>query len=237
MTPTTPLAAENTAVTGIISSGVFRIRVAIAASDGVVASGEAFKLQYSPDQSSWYDVGGIGSGTIWRGYDNAGVADGASLPSTLLSAAVTSQTYEEANNAATVSAILTGASNASEWDWVVQDNNALPETSYYFRMVKSDDSLLDVYSNTPQVTTAAATLTQNTYRWYENLDAIQPTTPLAAENTSVSGVAETDVLRLRISAEASAPCFFRMASLALWPMSRMSTSVNGTGSSFASTIK
>ena len=205
LTPTTPKAAENTPATGVTSADVSRIRLSIEVGDSAVAAGETFKLQFATSTSGpWTDVGGLGSGVIWRGFDNPTPVDGATIPSTVLSGAATVQTYEEANNA-TAGAMPPGASVASEWDWVVQDNNATPSTTYFFRMVKSGGAALDSYTSYPEITTDAATLTQNTYRWYQNADAVQPTAPLAAESTAASGVAETDVVRVRLSAEASAP--------------------------------
>ena len=205
-TPTVPLAAQDVAATGVTSSDVIRLRISIVASDSSVAAGEGFKLQHATSTGGpWTDVGGIGSGSIWRAYDNATPSDGSALPSTLLSTATTTQTYEEANNAVSVNPIVTGAGSGSEWDWVVQDNNASPSTAYYFRMVKSAGLALDSYANYVQVTTDAATLTQNTYRWYDNIDAVQPTAARAAENTATTDVAETDIVRLRLSAQASAP--------------------------------
>ena len=205
VTPTTPKAAENTAATGVTSSDVSRIRLSIEVSDSAVAAGETFKLQFATSTSGpWTDVGGLGSGEIWRGFNNPSVSDGATLPSTVLSGVSTAQTYEEANNA-TAGAMPPGTTVASEWDWVVQDNNAAPSTTYFFRMVKSSGTALDSYTNYPEITTDAATLTQNTYRWYQNANAVQPTVALAAENTAASSVAETDVVRIRLSAEASAP--------------------------------
>lgn len=40
---------------------------------------------------------------------------------------------------------------------------------------------------------------QTNYRFYENLDAIQPTSALASQDASVSGVIDQDILRLRVS--------------------------------------
>ena len=40
---------------------------------------------------------------------------------------------------------------------------------------------------------------QNDWRWYENINLIQPTTAKAAENTAVSGINLADILRVRIN--------------------------------------
>ena len=50
--------------------------------------------------------------------------------------------------------------------------------------------------------TRQVALDQTAYRFYQNLDAVQPTTALAAENTAATGVGLADVIRLRLSAQA-----------------------------------
>ena len=42
-------------------------------------------------------------------------------------------------------------------------------------------------------------LTQSDYRWYENINAIQPATPKEIKNTSITNVMNNDVLRVRIN--------------------------------------
>lgn len=119
---------------------------------------KAFKLQYvaATDCTSalnWSDVGAIGAGSaVWRGYNNTSVTDGATLPSTILSLSNTAQSYVEANNSPGVVATTTMGQYA-EWDWVIQDNLATSSTNYCFRMVLSDGTPLDTYTNYPQATT------------------------------------------------------------------------------------
>lgn len=50
----------------------------------------------------------------------------------------------------------------------------------------------------------AATLSQSTYRWYDNTDALTPTSALAGENTSIDTPASGSVLRLRMNLSAGA---------------------------------
>ncbi len=112
------------------------------------------------------------------------------------------ESYEEANNSAgTPNAIPVG--QEGEWDWVVQDNGAAASTTYYFRMVKATGTVLGGYTNYPQPTTAIPVLTQDHYRWYDNVDAIQPTTSLGAEDTAITNVAVSAILRLRASLQGS----------------------------------
>jgi hypothetical protein len=42
-----------------------------------------------------------------------------------------------------------------KWDFALKDNGAPASTAYCFRIVKSDNSVLDTYSVIPQITTAA----------------------------------------------------------------------------------
>ena len=201
--PTTALAGENSAISDTTDATAYRLRINLEIATVQLPSGESFKLQYSVSTGGpWTDVGGIGAGEIWRGLDNASVADGTALSATLLGASNVVETYEEANNsAATPSGIPVG--QTGEWDWVVQQNGASQLTTYYFRMVESDGTAINGYTRYPTLTTAGPKLQQDAYRWYQNSDAVQPSTALAAENTAAGSVASGDVLRLRLSLVAS----------------------------------
>lgn len=48
-------------------------------------------------------------------------------------------------------------------------------------------------------TPAVSVLTQGAYRWYANVDALDPTTPLAAEDTAIDAQAAGTQLRLRMN--------------------------------------
>ena len=62
------------------------------------------------------------------------------------------ESYEESNpSVANLNSILT--TQRGEWDWVIQNNNALSETRYYFRMVTVDGAALSSYLQYPQVST------------------------------------------------------------------------------------
>ena len=158
--PTTALAAENTAITGPTQGAVYRIRMNLDNTGVTLAAGAVFKLQYSTSTSGpWSDLGAIGSGDTWRGYDNPSVTDGLTISAALLSSSFNNdrETYEEANNATTVDNIVGG--KEAEFDWVVQDNAAVGGTTYYFRMVYSGGSAFNTYTNYPQVTPAVPSVT------------------------------------------------------------------------------
>ena len=199
--PGSSLAAEDTAASGVASSDVIRLRISLGATVLATSAGETFKLQYALSTGGpWTDVGGIGSGVIWRGYDNATPTDGSTLSVALLSGISILETYEEANSSAGIPNSIT-VGNSAEWDWVIENNGAAAAATYYFRMVYSDGSAVDTYTQHAQLSTATpvATLTQNDYRWYQNVDGLSPTTALSAENTAATGMTDTTVLRLRMN--------------------------------------
>ncbi len=149
-------ASDNPPNTG----DILRLRVSLQISNAnLSASQNAFKLQYGQGSScgsieTWNDVGAAGSGSIWRGYDNASPADGATLSSTLLSVSDVAQTYEEGNpTAANPNGVNTGQDG--EWDFAIENNGAPADTTYCFRVVNDDGSVL-VYNNYPQLTTNTA---------------------------------------------------------------------------------
>lgn len=120
--------------------------------EALSTSSQAFKLQYATNTGGpWTDVGFIGSTTsTWRGYDNTTSTDGAVLPVLLLTESDVAETYEEANpTALNPNQIAIG--QWAEWDWVVQENGASANATYYFRMVKSDGTALNTYTRYPTV--------------------------------------------------------------------------------------
>jgi len=162
--PTTPLANENTDIASVADSDVVRVRMGIQVGVNDLSSGSlAFTMQYGEGAvcsaiGTWYDVGGVGSGTIWRGYNNVTPADGATLTASLLNAQANDlASYEEANdsvnNPNTVS-----RGNWGEWDWVLENNGATAGTDYCFRMITTDDQVI-TYTNYPQITTASGSET------------------------------------------------------------------------------
>lgn len=140
---------------------VLRLRMSLMASTtNAVLGSSSFKLQYAAttscaavDDSGWSDVGSTSSTTApWRGYNNAGVADAATLPSKLLTLSDYAETYEEQNNTYPNPAALTDG-DVGEWDWVVQQNGAAAGTAYCFRMAQVSGAGLKGYLNYPTLVT------------------------------------------------------------------------------------
>ena len=203
VTPTTGLAAENTATTGATPTTIFRLRMNVGVGTAnLTGDRQAFKLQFATSTGgAWTDLGAAGSGVAWRFFDNPTPTDGSTLPSVLLSSSEVAESYQESNpSPLNPNPIDTG--DEGEWDWVVQSNTAVAGT-FFFRMVKDDGTPLDTYVNFPAISTAAPVLTQQDYRWYANIDALTPTTSLAGENTLVTGATPLTVFRLRMNIDVS----------------------------------
>ena len=154
ISPGSALAAQDAAITDVASGDALHLRISIKDTVVDLDPGEVFKLQFSTSTGSgWTDVGCIGSGAIWRGFDNATPADGATLSTNQLTAATILESYEEANSSAgTPNKIDTD--KAGEWAWIIQSNGAVGSTTYYFRIVYDNGSVLDTYTVFPTVTMA-----------------------------------------------------------------------------------
>ena len=151
--PTTAKAAENTAITEVDDTDVIRLRINISNGPNNLGAGATFKLQFSTATSTgWTDVGATSSSAIWRGFDNASVADGTTITTNLIgsSSPADKQTYEEQNDA-TANALAKNKNG--EFDWVIQNNSAPTTTVYFFRIVRAIGTPLEGYTNYPQVTT------------------------------------------------------------------------------------
>lgn len=91
--------------------------------------------------------------------DNATPADGVALTANVNDPTdggrtIVNQDYEELNNFTNTEATIASGQDG-KWDFALQDNGALANTDYCFRIVKSDGSLLNEYVLIPQITTAA----------------------------------------------------------------------------------
>ena len=173
-----------------------RLRMSLRVSNANLPGGLfAFKLQYGLRATSsscsaigsWTDVGAVGSGAIWRGYDATGTVDGTNVsgnPPTggqlLLSVSDIAGTYVE-QNPSPANPYAVSAANDVEYDWHIQHNGAVERSTYCFRMIESDGTTLDGYFNYPQVRTASFSPVTKNWRWYNDATSTTPTVPLANE--------------------------------------------------------
>jgi hypothetical protein len=135
---------------------VLRLRLAFGVENvSLAANSVQYALQWAEGavcsaDLDWSDVGAIGSTAPWRGYNNA-PADGATIPSLVLSESDVLLSYEEENRTATnTSSVNIGAE--AEFDFVIQ-HNATSSTNYCFRLINADGTTLNEYDRYPQLIT------------------------------------------------------------------------------------
>ncbi len=130
--------------------------------------------------------------------------------------------WSEDETTGAVSMQLYYATGAGNCDAIVPDS-ALPGNSSGFASAPVDISKLDTATydricmkatlsdvgGSPKLNDwmvrwlTATTLTQTDYRWYRNANSMQPGTALGEESTFIRGVANSDVLRLRMNLKIS----------------------------------
>ncbi|PIY96729.1 MAG: hypothetical protein COY66_03235 [Candidatus Kerfeldbacteria bacterium CG_4_10_14_0_8_um_filter_42_10] len=189
--------AENAAITTSDSppddNDLIRIRMSVTvATENLAINSQAFKLQYGEgatcgDIVTWNDVGAAGSATIWRGESDTNPADGSTISSGLLTGTNALESYEEQNNSVNNPTGI-DIGQIGEWDWLVQNNGAVHDTSYCFRMVKSDGTALDTYTNYPKISTEVTTFSSS----FENGNGQNFTKPYSSDATKVSFNSELD---------------------------------------------
>jgi hypothetical protein len=167
----TALAAQDTAATLGLTGAAFRLRMLlhVGVSDLFTNEG-SFKLQFAQrgtdgvcDTSfSGETYSDVTTSTVIAFYNNSTPSDGANLTAntndpTHGSDTIVNQTYEELNPF-TNSVAAISAGQDGKWDFALFDNNSTPtSTTYCFRIVKNDGSLLNTYSVIPQITMSAIT--------------------------------------------------------------------------------
>ncbi len=161
------LANQDTAASAPMQGTPFRLRTLVHVSGKQYGSGAAgVKLQFATKSGTCdtsftgenYNDVAAGSGTI-RYYNNTTPADGATATSNANdpSAGHTKvmQGYEEANDAAVLANIPAGQDG--EWDFSLIDNSAPAGSSFCFRLVQANGTLLDAYTVIPELTTGGLT--------------------------------------------------------------------------------
>ncbi len=209
---------ENTSITvddsPLGNTDVIRIRTSIFVSGANLSKDtKSFKLQYAKRTttcgaiSNWNDIGDSASTTaVWRGY-NTSVSDGSVLstdPPTSgdlnLSVSDRAGSFEESNPTATNTyKVLMGED--IEYDWALEANDVEDLTTYCFRMVENDNSVLDEYTYYPTLYTSGYTVEQFNWQWFDDENSVTPSSALAASNTAPSNVSQGNVIKLRVNLE------------------------------------
>jgi len=206
-----PLAAQDTVAITPEQGTPFRLRAALhVGNNELILSGRDFKLQYSV-RSGTCDTGfsgetyvdvGVGSGAI-RYYDNSTPVNGASLTDNANDPVHSghnnsNQTYVEANDFTNSQSSIPSGDDGL-WDFSLVDHSASSGSFYCFRIVNSDNSPLDTYSQIPEITTASREIEQSTYRWFENSDSTDVGAELADQDVGAVAPAQGTPFRLRLA--------------------------------------
>lgn len=189
-----------------------RLRTTIRASNANLPAGfQEFKLQFAERISTctavseWSDLGNTASSSVWRGYAATGTTDGSNLssdpplPGDLLVSVSDVAGRLVHVNPSVLNAYSVLDSEDIEYDWYVQQNGAKPETTYCFRMVREDSTVLEGYFNYPQIRTSGFHPVTNNWRWYDDPDNETPTNALASENTTPTNIENDTALALRVT--------------------------------------
>jgi hypothetical protein len=215
---TTSDLGENTVLTGSdepLGDGEHaRIRLSINPINATFPEqSESFKLQYGErvstcgaiSEASWFDVGALGSGTVWRGYDAPGISDGVSLGSDPanagelnLAASDIAATYEDVNPSA-VNPYRVEEGEDVEYDWHIEQNGANAETFYCFRMIRFDGTPFAAYLDYPQIRTSSFTARSQNWRFYGDVNNETPSSALSSENSAPIDIANGSTTKLRIT--------------------------------------
>lgn len=142
-----------------------RLRIGISIADASLSVGaQQFKLQYKAGTDatcttgSWSDVDAGGGGGIWR-YATSSVSDGTTLSTAQLSTSDILGVYaKSAPTTANPNGVSIG--ETVEYDFHIQHNGASAASTYSFRVVESDGSVLTSYTHCPTVTTLQDTSQQ-----------------------------------------------------------------------------
>jgi hypothetical protein len=222
LTPSDPWPAgvedlgENTIITladePLGADDYLRLRVSLKVSNANLPAGfQRFKLQYGERVttctavSTWNDMGDTASSSAWRGFAGAGTTDGDTLSSdpplpgdlVLSVSDVAGRLVHE--NPSGLNTYSVFESEDIEYDWYIQQNGAVPETTYCFKIVRDDGSELEGYFNYPQIRTAGFSPAIKNWRWYSDVANETPSSPLAAENVAPANISDDDTLSLRLT--------------------------------------
>jgi hypothetical protein len=158
------LANQDTSITLSNDGDAFRLRSLISITQNKLRQNEkTFKLQFA--QQSWV----CDSGFIWETYNDVTTTTAIAFNNNItpsdedilisnindpVNTGITAinQTYQELNNFSTSISEIPEDQDW-KWDFSLIDNTAPNNTSYCFRIVESDGTLLDSYSVIPEITT------------------------------------------------------------------------------------
>ncbi len=167
----------------------------------VARSSDWIKAEYYSIQNGIAKIGGEESTSDYLVYkDNASVSNATTLGSNLLASTDVSASYNENSSNITNPNSATSGQDI-EWDFSIDPLNASKE-DVYFRFVKRNGLTLENYTRYPRLDVNAL-INHQTYRWYDNTDAIQPTVSVASEGARANFNGTNPNARLRVNLSAT----------------------------------
>lgn len=156
----TALVGQNLAPTLYAPRDRVRLRVLLhITTTTLLTSSEQFKLQFAQKGASCSGLSyaDVTTGSTIAYYNNPTPASGISLTTggtdpTHSGHAIIAQSYSEASPTSTLANVAVGQDGL--WDFALVGNGASANTTYCFRMVKNDGSVLTTYSVYPEIVTS-----------------------------------------------------------------------------------
>ena len=172
-TPVTALAAENTAPSSIALNASVKLRITLKETSGVGNHNLKFKIQYSTDPtfatgvSTATEIGSCTTAVLWCYAAGTGSTDNAVISTATLSDAGTCSSgvgigcgTHNTSGTSTSTFAQTGLA-ATEYEFILKDENAPYNSTYYFRMYDNTDNLPVLYNtgkSYPSIATTGANL-------------------------------------------------------------------------------
>ncbi len=132
----------------------------------------------------------------WEFYDSVNINQSAIISQMLLSNSNVGELYSEVNPI-DLNPNIIQVDQSGEYDFPLNSKNA-EKSTYYFKLIRAEGSDFEEYLNYAKLTIGNS-LTQNSYRWYSNTNAIDPVTAIANENQVGLSDSKNNPLRLRIN--------------------------------------
>jgi hypothetical protein len=129
--------------------------------ENLAAGGIQFKLQFKEasdatcNTGSWTDVGAVASGITWR-FANSTVEPSVLTDSNFTAASDVMGHYVS-TSPSVVNTNTASATETIEYDFHIEHNGATSTSKYSFRVVESDNTVFDVYSECPTLMTGPET--------------------------------------------------------------------------------
>jgi hypothetical protein len=185
---TSPIAAQNTAITSTSAPFYLRMLLGVGAAP-LAASGQYFQLMEaqltsgSCTSSLTYSVVTATSPIAFStatGTDGSAITASANDPTDGANTVV-AQDYLTSNTSFTNNQAAIAVGQDGEWNAALYNHGATAGTSWCFEVQKSNGVALDTYTQFPQLTTPPTSLDQAGYRWFQNSNVAPPLFPVSED--------------------------------------------------------